>query len=360
MTATETPGFVGAPVLRREDGPLLKGKGTFVDNIQLPGTVHAVVVRSPYAHARIRSVDLDAARAAEGVVAAFSGADLRDDWKAPMPCAWPVTPEMKNPEHFPLAVSEACFQGDGVAVVLATTRALAKDAAELVVVDYEPLPVAVDLGEAVKDGSPTAHESLESNVSYVWKLETDAVEAAFAAADVTVKRRYYQPRLIPNAMEPRAVVARIEPNGDATMWSTTQIPHILRALGAATVGMSEAKVRVIAPDVGGGFGSKCDVYAEELLALVLTRRLGRPVKWLEERSEGYTSTIHGRDFVTEMEFAATKDGKITAVRANVTAAMGAYLQLITPGVPLLGAWLYSVPACSRSRSAHRGSRRSRS
>jgi len=343
MTATETSGFVGQPVLRREDGPLLKGRGTFVDNIQLPGTVHLVVVRSPYAHARIRSVDLGAALAAEGVVAAFSGADLRGEWKAPMPCAWPVTPEMKNPEHFPLAVSEACYQGDGVAVVLATTRALAKDAAELVAVDYEPLPVAADLGEAAKDGSPTAHESLATNVSYVWKLETDAVEAAFAAADATVKCRYYQPRLIPNAMEPRGVVVRPEPNGDATMWSSTQIPHILKAMSAATLGMSEAKLRVIAPDVGGGFGSKADVYAEDLLVLALARRLGRPVKWVEERSEGYVATIHGRDFITEMEFAATKDGTITAVRANVSAAMGAYLQLITPGIPLLGAWLYAGP-----------------
>ena len=344
MTATESKTrYVGAPVLRREDRPLLVGQGTFVDNIQLPGTAHMVVVRSPYAHARIRSVNLDAARAAEGVLAAFSGADLRDEWKAPMPCAWPVTEDMKNPEHFPLATDEACFQGDGVAVVLATSRSLAKDAAELVEIDYEPLPATVDVWASAQAGAPLAHETLESNVSYVWKLETDDVAAAFAAADVTVKRRYYQPRLIPNAMEPRAVAARIEPNGDATMWSTTQIPHILRALSAATLGLSEAKVRVVAPDVGGGFGSKADVYAEELLVLALTRRLGCPVKWVEERSEGYTSTIHGRDFVTEMEFAATKDGTITAVRANVTAAMGAYLQLITPGIPLLGAWLYSGP-----------------
>jgi aerobic carbon-monoxide dehydrogenase large subunit len=343
MTATETQGFVGQSVLRREDGPLLTGRGTFVDNIQLPGMLHMVMVRSPYAHAKINSVDLSAALEAEGVVAAFSGAELRDEWKAPMPCAWAVTEDMVNPEHFPLAAEEACFQGDGVAVVLATSKALARDAAELVMVDYDPLPATVDVGASAKDDAPPAHVGLESNVSYVWKLETDAVEKAFADADVTVKRRYYQPRLIPTAMETRAVAARMEPNGDATMWSTTQIPHILKALSALTIGMSEAKVRVIAPDVGGGFGSKADVYAEELLVLALTRRLGRPIKWTEDRTEGYTSTIHGRDFITEMEFASTKDGKITAVRANVTAAMGAYLQLITPGIPLLGAWLYSGP-----------------
>jgi carbon-monoxide dehydrogenase large subunit len=343
MSATETTKYVGAPILRREDRPLLTGVGTYVDNISLPGTAYMVVVRSPYAHARIRGINLDAARAAEGVIAAFSGAELRDDWKAPMPCAWPVTPDMKSPEHFPLAVEEACYQGDGVAVVLAESRALAKDAAELVEIDYEPLDAAVDVWESSQDGSTRAHQSLESNVSYVWKLETDDVAAAFDAADVVVKRRYYQPRLIPNAMEPRAVAARLEPNGDVTLWSTTQIPHILRALAAATLGFSEAKLRVIAPDVGGGFGSKVDVYAEELLVLALTRRLRRPVKWVEERSEGYVATIHGRDFVTEMEFAATKDGTITAVRANVTAAMGAYLQLVTPGIPLLGAWIYSGP-----------------
>ena len=342
MSATETR-FVGQSVLRREDGPLLTGRGTFVDNIQLPGMVHMIVVRSPYAHARIRSVNLEAARAAEGVVAAFAAADLQDEWKAPMPCAWPVTEDMKNPPHYPLAGSEACFQGDGVAVVLATSKALAKDAAELVEVDYEPLPAAVDVWESAQDGATLAHEDLESNVSYVWKLATDDVDKAFADADVTVKRRYYQPRLIPTAMETRAVVARPEPNGDMTIWSTTQIPHILKALASATIGLSEAKARVIAPDVGGGFGSKADVYAEELLVPAIARRLNRPVKWAEDRSEGYTSTIHGRDFVTEMEFAAAKDGTISGVRVNVTAAMGGYLQLITPGIPLLGAWLYAGP-----------------
>ena len=344
MTATETTArFVGAPVKRKEDQPLLIGRGTYVDNIQLPGTVHMAVVRSPYAHARITSVSIDAARAAEGVVAVFSGAELRDDWKAPMPCAWPVTEDMKNPAHYPLAVDEVRYQGDGVAVVIAASRALASDAAELVEVDYEPLPVAVAVEAAAQDGAPLVHEELGTNVCYVWKLETDAFDEAVARADVVVERRYYQPRLIPNAMEPRGLVARVEPNGDVTLWSATQIPHILRLLAAATLGLNESKVRVIAPDVGGGFGSKLDVYAEELLAIALTRRLGRPVKWVEDRSENYVATIHGRDVATTMALAATKEGKILAVRANVQAAMGAYLQLVTPGIPLLGAWLYAGP-----------------
>ena len=339
MSTTETR-HIGAPLKRKEDDSLLRGRGTYVDNIDLPGTVVMAVVRSPYAHARIGSIDTAAARAAEGVVAVFTGADLRDDWKAAMPCAWPVTEDMKSPEHFPLAVSEAHFQGDGVAVVIADTRAHAVDAAELVEVDYEPLDVIVDVEAAAQEGATLVHEELGTNVSYVWKLETGTFEDG---ADVVVKHTYVQPPLIPNAIEPRGVVARPEPGGDVTLWSATQVPHILRVLTAATLGMSETKLRVIAPDVGGGFGSKLDVYAEELLAVALARRLGTPVKWVEERSENALATIHGRDFVTTLELAATKDGKITSLRADVVASMGAYLQLVTPGIPLLGAWIYAGP-----------------
>jgi len=339
MSAVETR-FIGAPLKRKEDDPLLRGRGTYVDNIELPGTVVMVVVRSPYAHAMITSIDTAAAKAAEGVVAVLTGAELRDDWKAAMPCAWPVTEDMKSPEHFPLAVSRVNYQGDGVAVVIADTRAHAVDAAELVDVEYEALDVIVDVEAASKEGATLVHEELGTNVSYVWKLETGAFDET---ADVIVKHRYVQPPLIPNAIEPRGVVARLEPGGDVTLWSATQIPHILRLLTAATLGMPETQLRVIAPDVGGGFGSKLDVYAEELLAVALTRRLGTPVKWIEERSENAVATIHGRDFVTTLELAATRDGKITSIRANVHAAMGAYLQLVTPGIPVLGAWIYAGP-----------------
>jgi aerobic carbon-monoxide dehydrogenase large subunit len=339
MSATGTRG-IGAPLKRKEDDPLLRGRGTYVDNMDVPGAVVMVVVRSPYAHARITSVDTAAAKASPGVVAVFTGADLQDDWKAPMPCAWPVTEDMKSPEHFPLAVSEVNYQGDGVAVVIADTRAQAVDAAELVDVEYEPLAVIVDVEAAAEEGAALVHEELGTNVSYVWKLDAGEFDDG---ADVIVRHRYVQPPLIPNAIEPRGVVARLEPGGDVTLWSATQVPHILRVLTAATLGMSETKLRVIAPDVGGGFGSKLDVYAEELLAVALTRRLGAPVKWTEERSENALSTIHGRDFVTTLELAATKDGKITALRANVIASMGAYLQLVTPGIPLLGAWIYAGP-----------------
>jgi carbon-monoxide dehydrogenase large subunit len=330
-------------MLRKEDRPLLTGGSTYVDNMALPGMLTMHVVRSPYAHARIRSVDLTAARAAEGVVAAFSGADLRDEWQNPMPCAWPVTEDMRDVPHFPLAVDEACFQGDGVAVVVAETRALAKDAAELVVVDYEPLPAAVDVASSLSDGAPLAHESLGTNECYVWKLATDGVDDVFAGADVVVSRTYYQPRLIPNAIEPRAVLAKWAPAGTLTLWSATQTPHIHRFAVAAVTGLNESQVRIVAPDVGGGFGSKIDLYPEELLAPVLARRLGRPVKWTEERTEANTATIHGRDFLTTYELAATKDGKILGCRADVKAAMGAYLHLVTPGIPILGAWIYAGP-----------------
>jgi carbon-monoxide dehydrogenase large subunit len=339
--STET--FVGTSVKRKEDASLLRGRGTYVDNLVLPGTVFMVVVRSHYAHARITSVNLDRARQAEGVVAAFSAADLAEDWKGSLPCAWPVTEDIKMPPHYPLAHDEARYQGDGVAVVVAESRALAKDAAELVDVEYEPLDAVVGVEEALEHGAPLVHSDLGTNECYVWKLDAGDVQAAVDAADVVVTRRYYQPRLIPNAIEPRGVVARVDPSDEVTIWSATQVPHILRFALQLVLGIPESKIRVIAPDVGGGFGSKLNVYAEEALAIALARRLGRPVKWTEERSENSMATIHGRDVVHELTFAATKDGTITAVRSDAKCAMGAYLQLVTPGIPLLGAWIYNGP-----------------
>jgi carbon-monoxide dehydrogenase large subunit len=341
--AEKTETFVGSSVKRKEDLALLTGRATWVDNMAPPGTVYMAVVRSPYPHARIKSVSLDAARKAEGVVAAFTGADLAEDWAGGLPCAWPVTEDIKMPPHYPLATDEARFQGDGVAVVVAESQALAKDAAELVEVDYEPLGSTADVEKALADGAPLVHSDLGSNECYVWKLDSGDVQAAIDSADVVVTRRYFQPRLIPNAMEPRSVIAQAGPSGELTVWSATQIPHILRFALQLVIGVPESKIRVIAPDVGGGFGSKLNVYAEEALVVALARRLGRPVKWTEERSENYVATIHGRDVVHELTFAATKDGKITAVKSEAKCAMGAYLQLVTPGIPLLGAWIYNGP-----------------
>jgi aerobic carbon-monoxide dehydrogenase large subunit len=344
MTAVESPsGVVGTSVKRKEDAALLRGRTRWVDNLSLPGMVYMAVVRSPYPHARIKSIDFDGARTAEGFVAAFTGADLADDWAGGLPCAWPVTEDIKMPPHFPLAVGEARYQGDPVAVVVAESRALAKDAAELVEVDYEPLPSIFDVEKALDHGAPLVHSDLGTNECYVWKLDAGEAHAAIDTADVVVTQRYYQPRLIPNAMEPRGVLAQVGPTGDVTLWSATQTPHIQRFVMQLVFGIAESKIRVIAPDVGGGFGSKIQVYAEGPLAIALARRLGRPVKWTEERAENYVGTIHGRDVVHELTFAATRDGKITAVKSEAWCAMGAYLELVTPGIPILGAWLYSGP-----------------
>ena len=333
---------IGTAVPRKEDPELLTGQARYVDDLAIPGMVWMALVRSPYAHAGINGVDTSAARAAEGVVAAFSGEDLAGDIPAGLPCAWPVTEDINMPAHWPLARDKARYVGDAVAVVLADSRALAKDAAEFVQVDYEPLPAVTDVAEALAEGAPLIHDEFGTNRSYEWTLSAGDVDQAFAGAAVTVSGRYRQNRLIPSAIEPRGVLVQPSPSmGEYTVWSATQIPHILRVLLAMTLGIPEAKLRVIAPDVGGGFGSKLNVYAEEQLALALARKLGRPVKWIEERTEGNLATIHGRDVVQEIELAATAEGKITAVRTRLVAAMGAYLQLVTPGIPLLGAWLYA-------------------
>jgi carbon-monoxide dehydrogenase large subunit len=333
--------IVGAPVERKEDKKLLQGQAQWVDNMKLPGMVFLGVVRSPYAHARIASVDVRPALAHADVIAAWSGEDLAEDWQGSLPCAWLPTEETNAPEHKPLAVDKARYAGDAVAVVVAGSREGAEDAIELVEVEYEPLPAVADVEAALADDAPLVHDEFGTNRCYTWTLETGEVDRLFADAAVTVKERYRQNRLVPNAIEPRAVVVSpIPASGEFTMWSTTQVPHIARVTLSGVCGIPESKLRVIAPDVGGGFGSKLNVYAEEALALAIARRLGRPTKWTEVRTEGYLSTIHGRDVVQEIELAATAEGKITAVRARLVSAMGAYLQLVTPGIPLLGAWLY--------------------
>jgi aerobic carbon-monoxide dehydrogenase large subunit len=332
---------VGQAVLRKEDARLLRGEGRYVDNLAATGMVHAVVVRSPFAHARLRSVDVSRAREAPGVVAALSGAELADAWPGGLPCFWPVSDDIKMVKHLPLATDKVRFAGDGVAVLVAESRAAAKDAAELVEVDYEPLPGVTDVEAALVDGAPLLHDDAPGNVAYTWSLVTGDPDRVFAEAAVTVSERYRQQRLVPSAMEPRAALCEVNAAGDVTITTSTQGPHIMRTAYTLVLGIPEAKIRVIAPDVGGGFGSKLDVYAEDVLVIALARKLGRPVKWTEERSEGNLATIHGRDVIQEIELAATDEGKITGVRVRLKAAMGAYLQAVTPGVPLLGAWLYA-------------------
>ena len=348
---TEAQRYVGGGVLRKEDPELITGQARFIDDITLPGMVWLGIVRSPYAHARITSVDVTRARAAEGVVAAFSGADLKDEWAAALPCAWPIqtrsfpTPtdeDARMPNHWPLATEKVRFAGDGVAVVVADSRAAAKDALPLVDVEYESLEPVLEVEDALREGAPAVHEEFGDNRAYTWSVgDADATQRVFDEAPVTIKERYWHPRLIPNAIEPRGVVVQPSPAmGEYTLWSATQIPHILKITLALTTGIPETKLRVIAPDVGGGFGSKLNVYAEEAIAVAIARRLGTPVKWIEERSENYLATIHGRGVLQEMELAATEEGKVTAARARLTVDFGAYYQLVTPGIPLLGAFLY--------------------
>ncbi|MFP3906470.1 MAG: xanthine dehydrogenase family protein molybdopterin-binding subunit [Acidimicrobiales bacterium] len=350
--ATSAGSLLGTRRLRKEDPELLTGEARYVDDLVVPGALHLAAIRSPHARARITSVDLDAARQQPGVRHVYAGADLADLWANPMPCAWVVTEDMANPAHFPVAVDQANHVGDIVAVVLADSRAAAVDATEAVVVDYEPLEAAVDLEDAASD-RVVIHDDLGTNRSYVWELkpDEDAVDAAFDAAEVTVAERYVQQRLIPSAMEPRGVVAVPAPHGgELTLYSSTQVPHILKLMLAVTAGIPEHKVRVIAPAVGGGFGSKLNVYAEELLAAALARKTGVPVRWTETRSEAAQATIQGRGQVQHIELAADADGRISAVRVDLLADMGAYLQLVTPGIPLLGAFLYhgvyDIPAYS--------------
>ena len=345
MTVTESPftgGIVGESRLRREDAALLTGEAKFIDDLQIPGALWVACVRSPHAHARIGGIDASAALAIDGVVAVYSGDDLADAWAAPLPCAWPVTEDMKNPAHHPVAQGKANYAGDIVAVVVAESRYAAADGLEGVVVDYEPLEAVVTIEDAETDRI-VIHESEGTNVSYVWPLvpDPDAVEAAFADAAHHVTETFVHQRLIPTAMEPRGVAAVPAPhNGDMILYSSTQIPHILKVMAAITLGLPEQKVRVIAPSVGGGFGCKLNVYAEEIICMALAQRHGVPVRWTEGRTEAAGSTIHGRAQRQTIELAADADGKLTAVRATLLADMGAYLQLVAPGVPLLGAFLY--------------------
>ncbi len=343
---------VGTRLLRKEDPPLLTGEAKYIADLDVAGALYLELVRSPCAHARIRSIDTTAAAAMPGVVAVLTGADLVDEWAAPMPCAWPVTDDMKNPNHRPLAIDKVSYVGDGVAVVVAHSAYEARDAVCQVIVDYEPLPAVVDLDDALSD-RVVIHDDLGTNTSYTWTLVPDpaAVEAAFASAAYTVHERYVQQRLIPAAMEPRGVCVVPQPfAAEYTIYSSTQIPHILKVMLGITCGLPEHKLRVIAPAVGGGFGSKLNVYAEEVLALALAKRLKRPVRWIEDRSENSQATIHGRGQIQDIELAADASGKVTAVRVHLLADMGAYLQLVTPGIPLLGAFLYhgvyDIPAYS--------------
>jgi aerobic carbon-monoxide dehydrogenase large subunit len=340
MTATqEAPAAeLGRARLRKEDARLITGQTNWTDNIKLPGMLHMAFARSPFAHARIRQVDLSAARAMPGVVAAFSGADFAAE-QGSLPCAWPVTPDIVIPAHPPMAVDEVRYVGEAVAVVVARDRYTAADAVAAIDVDYDPLPPVLDMRAALEPDSPKVHEA--GNKCYVWPFGNGDIDAAFAGAPVVVERTYRQQRLIPCAIEPRSVVAQWI-GDELTLWSATQIPHVLRFAVSAFFAIPEQNVRVIAPDVGGGFGSKLQVTAEEVLAVLVGRRVGKPVKWTETRTEGNLTVHHGRDQWQRIRIAADRDGRIRGLDVDLLADMGAYLMLVTPGIPLLGAFMYNA------------------
>ena len=342
MTMTE--GGIGSRMLRKEDAKLVTGEAKFIDDIHVAGQLWMGMVRSPMAHARIAAIDTSAAHEMPGVHAVYTGADLEamELWAAPLPCAWPVTDDMLNPPHHPVAPEVAHHVGDIVAVVLAESRYQAADAIEHVVVDYEPLAPVASLEQAVSD-NVHAHTELGTNRAFTWAIDADpdATQAAFDAAAHTVSANFIQQRLIPAAMEPRGVLAVPSPHGgELTLYSATQVPHVLRVMAAATTGLPEQKIRVVAPAVGGGFGAKLNINPDEILALALANKLGRPVRWTEGRSEAAGSTHQGRGQLQHMELAADERGVLTAIRVNIDADMGAYMMLITPGVPLLGSFLY--------------------
>jgi carbon-monoxide dehydrogenase large subunit len=335
----ESTNAIGRPIRRKEDAKLLHGRTNWTDNIQLPGTLHMAIVRSPMAHAKVVSVDLSGALAMPNVVAAFDAVSL-GDLNAGVPCVWPVTDNTILPPFPALTGDKVRHVGDCVAVVLATDAASAEDALAAVDVEYEPLPAVVDMVDALSPGTELVHDSVPNNSCYTYPFGGGFDEAA-AKADRVVKRRFVNQRLIPAFMEPRAVVAApMGMSDEITIWSSTQIPHVLRVLLTLVTGIPEQNLRVVAPDVGGGFGGKLQCYREEILVVQLARKLGRPVKWTETRSENMVATHHGRDHIQDVELAVTNEGKILGLRVTILANMGAYLQIITPGIPILGMFMY--------------------
>src|SRR5437588_6137096 len=338
--------YVGRRVKRTEDPRLIKGLAHYVDDVGLPGTLHVAFVRSMYAHARITDVGTSEAMKASGVVAVYTGKDVADK-VGPVPCA-AALPDLKVPDYRVLATNKALFVGHPIAAVVATDNYLARDAVHLIDVDYEELPAVVDV-EAAANGGAVIHESFGDNIAYKLTSGEGDIDAAMKAADKIVSQKMVHQRLAPIAMEPRGVLARYFPGEEElTVWSSTQIPHLLRTQLALMIGIPENKLRVITPEVGGGFGSKLNVYAEEALLGWISIQLGKPVKWIETRRENMQATIHGRGQVGDIEIAFKNDGTVTGLRYSVFADLGAYHQLLTPAIPTLTGLMlsgaYKIPA----------------
>ena len=341
---------VGQSTKRVEDPRFIQGKGKYVSNLKLPNMAHAAIVRSPHAHAIIKSIDASEALAMPGVIAVYTGKDLADSGVGSLPCGF-NPPDIKVAPHMPLAVDKARHVGDGVAVVIAEDRYTAQDAADAVEVDYEPLDAVVDAKAAAQEGAPQVHDEIPNNTSFYWAIgEREAIDAAMAAADRVVEIDMINQRLVPNAMEPRGVAAEWSDfSGDMTVWTSSQNPHLIRLLmSIATLGLAENKLRVISPDVGGGFGSKIFHYAEEVIIPWCARELKRPVKWVSTRSEAFLTDAHGRDHVTTAKLGIMNDGTMVGLDVTTYANMGAYLSTFAPMIPTalyitLFSGLYKLP-----------------
>ena len=332
-------GYVGQRMRRREDPRFITGRGVYVDDIARPGTLHMAVVRSPEAHARIASIDTSAALERAGIVGVFTGEDL--DVEGPLPMAWvPPGVEIKAPEHWPLARGKVGYVGQAVAVVVGIDKYAVVDAAEDVIVEYDPLPVVVDMEKALEEGAPLVHEEFGTNRVHEWTLAGGDVEQGFAEADVVIEQRIVNHRTAGAPIEPRGALAEWHADR-ATIYSATQIPHILRLQLAVMLGMAEDRIRVVAPDVGGAFGTKLNIYSEEVLVLWLARKLNRPVRWTETRSEHMATTIHGRDQIDYVKLGAKRDGTLTAIHTRVLQDCGSYFQLLTPFIPCFTAFVMS-------------------
>ena len=341
----------GSGIRRREDPRLITGTATYTDDITLPGMVYAAMLRSPHAHAKIKAIDTSKAATAPGVIAVYTSADVEGELQA-TPCAWLLPDSALKVASYPVIARDVVrYTGDIVATLVAESPYQAYDALDLIEVDYAPLPSITDPEAAAKDGAPQLHPDIEGNQAFHWNVTggTD-IDEAFTSAEVVIKERIVQQRLIPNAMETRAAVAQFDQaSGELTVWNTTQNPHIARFLFSVVTGIPEDRIRVVAPEVGGGFGSKIPVYPADFITIFCAKKLGVPVKWTETRSENYQATTHGRNHVQDVELAGTKDGTITGLRCTVYAGMGAYLSTAAPGIPtilhgLMLSGCYAIPA----------------
>ncbi len=336
------PKYIGASVKRKEDSRFVSGKGKFTDDIILPNMTYAYILRSPYAHAKIKSVKVDKAKELPGVVAVFTGQDIAADGVVSLPNGWQIGDNMKEPPHPPLATAKVRHVGDGVAVIIAESRYLARDAADLVEIDYDVLPAVADAAKAIEAGAPVVHDEAPDNISFEWELgDKAATDETLRGAHHVTSLEFVNQRLIANAIEPRCAIGDYDVGRDElTLYTTSQNPHVIRLLMCAFVlGLPEHKVRVISPDVGGGFGSKIFHYAEEVITSWATRKIQRPVKWTAERSESYLTDAHGRDHHTLAEMGFDKNGKIMGLRVKTIANLGAYLSTFAAGVPT---WLYGT------------------